>query len=171
MFTVQQIDSSSHYTHKANVWSPYSLHWRHNERDGGSNHQPHDCLLNFSWRRRSKKTSKLRVTGPQKASNAENVSIWWRHYVNVDNTMVGYINEHKSLEIYMAGRDFLMKGLLNLILLDYFSAWWRHQMETFSALPSICVGNSPVTGEFTTQRAVARIFDVFLYLRLRKTVE
>ena len=40
-----------------------SLHWRHNERDGVSNHQPHDCLLNGLFRRRSKKTSKLRVSG------------------------------------------------------------------------------------------------------------
>ena len=40
-----------------------SLQWRHNERDGVSNRQPHDCLLNLSFRRRSKKTSRLRVTG------------------------------------------------------------------------------------------------------------
>ena len=40
-----------------------SLRWRHNERDGVSNHQPHGCLLNRLFRRRSKKTSKLRVTG------------------------------------------------------------------------------------------------------------
>ena len=40
-----------------------SLHWRHNDHDGVSNHQPHDCLLNRLFRRRSKKTSKLRVTG------------------------------------------------------------------------------------------------------------
>ena len=40
-----------------------SLPWRHNERDGVSNYQPHDCLLNRLFRRRSKKTSKLRVTG------------------------------------------------------------------------------------------------------------
>ena len=26
--------------------------------------------------------------------------------------------------------------------------WWRHQMETFSALLALCAGNSPVTGEF-----------------------
>ena len=39
------------------------LKWRHNERDGVSNHQPHDCLLNHLFRHRSKKTSKLRVTG------------------------------------------------------------------------------------------------------------
>ena len=51
------------------------------------------CLLNHLFRRRSKKTSKLRVTGlcagnspvtgefpTQRASNAENVSFWWRHH-------------------------------------------------------------------------------------------
>ena len=27
-------------------------------------------------------------------------------------------------------------------------SWWHHQMETFSALLAICVGNSPVPGEF-----------------------
>ena len=39
------------------------LHWCHNDHDGVSNHQPHGCLLNRLFRRRSKKTSKLRVTG------------------------------------------------------------------------------------------------------------
>ena len=41
-------------------------------------------------------------------------------------------------------------------------AWWRHQMETFSALLALCAGNSPVTCEFPSQRRVARSFDVFL---------
>ena len=41
----------------------YSLWGRHNERDGVSNHQSHDCLLNRLFRRRSKKISKPRVTG------------------------------------------------------------------------------------------------------------
>ena len=40
-----------------------TLHWRHNDHDGVSNHQPHGCLLNGLFRGRSKKTSKLRVTG------------------------------------------------------------------------------------------------------------
>ena len=40
-----------------------TLRWRHNERDSVSNHQPHGCLLDGLLRRRSKKTSKLRVTG------------------------------------------------------------------------------------------------------------
>ena len=70
-----------------------ALQWRNNGCDGVSNHQPYDKLLNYLIRRGSKKTSKVRVTGlcagnsqvtgefpAQMASNAENVSIWWRHY-------------------------------------------------------------------------------------------
>ena len=71
----------------------YSLQWRHNGRHSVSNLHPHDRLLNHLFRHRSKKTSKLRVTGlcagnspgtgefpAQMASNAEHVSIWWRHH-------------------------------------------------------------------------------------------
>ena len=39
-----------------------TLQWRHNGRDSVSNHQPDQCLLSGLFRRRSKKTSKLRVT-------------------------------------------------------------------------------------------------------------
>ena len=46
--------------------------------------------------------------------------------------------------------------------------WWRHQMETFSALLALCAGNSPVTDEFPSQRPVVRSFDVFFDLRLNK---
>ena len=47
-------------------------------------------------------------------------------------------------------------------------SWWLHQMETFSALLAICVGNSSVTGEFPAQRPVMRIFVVFFDLRQNK---
>ena len=40
-----------------------ALQWRHNDHDGVSNYQPHSCLLNRFFGRRSKKTPKLRVTG------------------------------------------------------------------------------------------------------------
>ena len=46
--------------------------------------------------------------------------------------------------------------------------WWRHQMETFSALLVLCAGNSLVTGEFPTQRPVTLSFDVSFDLRLNK---
>ena len=71
------------------------LQWRHNGLNGVSNHQHHQCLLRRLFGRRSKKTLKLRVTGlcagnppgnnefpTKRTSNAENVSIWWRHHVN-----------------------------------------------------------------------------------------
>ena len=48
--------------------------------------------------------------------------------------------------------------------------WWRHQMETFSALLGICAGNSPVSGEFPAQRPVTRSFDIFFDLRLNKSL-
>ena len=47
-------------------------------------------------------------------------------------------------------------------------SWWRHQMETFSALLAICAESSSVTGEFSAQRPVTRNFDVFVDLRLNK---
>ena len=46
--------------------------------------------------------------------------------------------------------------------------WWRHQMETFSALLAICAGNSPVPGEFLAQRPVTRSFDVYFDLSPNK---
>ena len=49
----------------------------------------------------------------------------------------------------------------------FHGTWWRHQMETFSALLAICAGNSPVPGEFPAQRPVTR-FDVFFDLRPNK---
>ena len=71
----------------------FTLRWRHNDHAGVSNHQPHGCLINRLFGRKSKKTLKLRVTGlcagnspgtgefpAQMASYAENVSIWWRHH-------------------------------------------------------------------------------------------
>ena len=48
------------------------------------------------------------------------------------------------------------------------SAWWPNQMETFSSLLALCAGNSPVTGEFPSQRPVTRNFDVFFDLCLNK---
>ena len=91
------IDVSSLNLHVYDLSHNWFMHitsqWRHNGCDCVSNHQPHDCLLSRFFRHRSKKTSKLRVTGictgnspvtgefpAQEASNAENISIWWRHH-------------------------------------------------------------------------------------------
>ena len=55
---------------------------------------------------------------------------------------------------------------ISTLLLQH--TWWRHHMETFSVLLALCAGNSPITGEFPSQRPVTRRFDVFFDLRLNK---
>ena len=79
--------------------SVFPLQWCPNDSDGVSNHQPHDCLPKRLFKRRSKKTSKLRVTAlcegnspvtgefpAQRASNAEIDSIWWRHHARINDS-------------------------------------------------------------------------------------
>ena len=99
------------------------LQWRHNEPDAVSNHQPHDCLLNRLFRSRSKIPWKLRVTGlcagnwpatgefpAQRVSNAENVSIWWRHH-----HIKGWLNFLSTTK----------QGGLSLIVLCVVCVWYR----------------------------------------------
>ena len=91
------------YETKRFILPPLSFQWRHNGRVGVSNHLPHDCLLNGIFRRRSKKTQKLRVTGlcegnspvtgefpSQRASKAENVSVSWRHHIEFTEMSAGH---------------------------------------------------------------------------------
>ena len=59
---------------------------------------------------------------------------------------------------------------MHVIRCLWFRPWWRHQIETFSVLLAICAGNSPVTGEFPSQRPVTRSFDIFFDRRLNKRV-
>ena len=70
-----------------------------------------------------------------------------------------------SITQHSWGRD---KGCSELCNVYWTTSWWRHQMETFSALLAICAGNSPVPGEFPAQRPVTRSFDVFFDLCLNK---
>ena len=51
------------WLHCLSAWVENTLQWRHNERDGVANHRLLDCLPNRLLKRRSMKTSKLRVTG------------------------------------------------------------------------------------------------------------
>ena len=94
------------YQHSACWWAS-ALRWRHNGPHGNSNHQPHDCLLNCLFGRRSKKTSKLCVTGlcawnslgtcefpAQMTSNAENVSISWHHHGCKEQRAISILRYH-----------------------------------------------------------------------------
>ena len=124
---------SSHYHIHQNImrWCRVlTLRWRHDERDGVSNHQPHHCLLNRLFGRRSKKTSKLRVTGlcagnspvtgeflAQRSSNAENVSIWWRHHdtsLNLESKIQSFALSFMNIFCNLSG-SFFRPNVLNVL--------------------------------------------------------
>ena len=124
-----------------------SLQWRHNERDGVSNHQRLDCLHNHLFSCRSKKTSKLRVTSfcggnsrvtgefpAQRASSAENVSIWWCHHIH---------------NVTASQRRTVVRS------------WNRNAFRVHGPL----WGEPPVTGGWSSQRASNVGFDIFFYVR------
>ena len=146
-----------------------SLRWRHNDRDGVSNHRPRDCLLNHLFRRRSKKTSKLCVTGlcagnspgtgefpAQMASYAENVSIWWRHHVSV-LVRVWLWCKYKNMNILPTAQHLkaiiisLVSERLGYIMVLYQSSPWFPVHRPLSAIHHLLYkwfeyGNSKETG-------------------------
>ena len=80
-----------------------------------------------------------------------------------------FISFNKPQQSTLCIYTYLMHWMYILIwmVVELFGdTWWRHQMETFSALLAHCEGNSPVTGEFPSQRPVTRSFDVFSDRRL-----
>ena len=94
-------------------------------------------------------------------------------------TVWGFISDHKDKTIwrlsYLYNGTFIREMIVFMLRLDSETcgskceiSWWRHQMETFSALLALCAGNSPVPGEFPVQRPVTRSFDVYFDLRLNK---
>ena len=138
-----------------------TLLWRQNGRGSVSNHQPHDCLLNRLFRRRSKKTSKLRVTGlcarnspgtgefpAQMTNNAETVSIWWRHHVcrnflwvsgECHSTFICFINEKSTFVQIMACCRQATSHYLSpcwAITISHIARIWRHPV-TMSELSNI----------------------------------
>ena len=70
---------------------------------------------------------------------------WWP-FCSGHNVFVSWMvvcrNEHLKKSRHSAA------GVRISSLRTWYSLWWRHQMETFSALLTICAGNSPVPGEF-----------------------
>ena len=77
------------------------------------------------------------------------------------------INDKHSLKdtvTYWPGQPFV----ISMLQFSPWWPWWRHQMDIFSALLYLWVGNSPITGEFPSQRPMTRSFDVFFDLRLNK---
>ena len=117
------------------------------------NNRQLDRLFNILFMLTSKKTSKLRIAGRcdgnPPANSLPRATIWKAFACHNVSTNRFY---HKQMTTFGSSDE----------------TWWLHQMATFSALLALCAGNSPVTGEFPTQRPVTRSFDVFFDLRLNK---
>ena len=80
---------------------------------------------------------------------------------NSSANALGLLQSYTKPSIYTPGSRFVVFCCgLSLVSIT----WWRHQMETFSALLAIYAGDSPVPGEFPTQRPVTRSFDVYFDL-------
>ena len=118
-----------------------TLQWCHNECDCISNHQPHDCLLNRLFRRRSRITSKLRVTGlwarnspvagefpTQRSSNKENASIWWRHHEiwrTVSSDLIISCDAYRHSRLRKKSRNtFTYIICIKLIYFTQHMCWW-----------------------------------------------
>ena len=107
-----------------------TLQWRHNECEGVSNHQHLNCLLSHLFRRRSKKTSKLPVTGlceanpsvtSQRASNMENVSIRWCHQAWEARQMTGMNNNFTRGDIAWKSHTLKLNGNSAAVTILYLS--------------------------------------------------
>ena len=119
-------------------------------------------------------------------SKCHNMSKWdlyWPHAIRYgSNTSWNHYAAHSSYRlrcILLKRLRYIWTWLIIFVASDFSQSgdeiqifrentWWRRQMETFSALLAMCAGNSPVSGDFPTQRPVTRSFDVFFDLRLNK---
>ena len=101
-----------------------SLHWRHNDHGSVSNHQPHGCLLNRLFRRRSNKTSKLSVTGlwvgispgPVNSPHKGPVS---RKMFPFDDVIMMFASEKTCLEVWYLSRSEWVNKVLMISLFVY----------------------------------------------------
>ena len=97
--------------------------------------------------------------------------IWWR--LNKSTELLfrkGQESQKRTLTWFRQWNAYTPNSLPHVQCTDDHqgNAWWRHQMETFSALLALCAGNSPVSGEVPAQRTVTRSFEIFFDLRLIK---
>ena len=163
--------------------------WRHNERDGVSNHRRLDCLPNRLFSRRSKKISKPCVPGlcernppvtggfpSQRAS--KKVAIWWRHYelfsrtprrdvlliwVPINYATVALLYHLLFMNVYICVLyihygDVIMVAIasqitnLTIVYSTVYSDTHQRKHQSSASLAFVC-GNSPGTGEFPAQMA------------------
>ena len=116
-----------------------------------------------------------------KNENQQNDLFWCRCIYWIDLIYRICFDDKKTIIILPYPRPFhvptnVTKIHIHIVAFSYWinvnstnvSEWWCHQIETFRALLDHYAGNSPVIGEFPSQRTVTQGFDVFFDQRLKK---
>ena len=147
----------------ARQWNPrtaqsVTLLWHHDDHDGVSNHQPHGCLLNRLFRRRSKKTSKLRVTGlcvgnsPGPVNSPHKGPVTWKMFPFDDVIMISPKTSWGWCAIGTLSVSLsLSEGNPRDILAHGDTSCWRHIWSTNIGklvMLTTCICTSPGTKEF-----------------------
>ena len=91
----------------------------------------------------------------------------WKFWRNFTVLWLNHTVSWTCIGLFIARRS-IPHPRIYIVCYNIYVAWWRHAMETFSALLAICAENSPVPGEFPARRPVTRSSDVFFDLRLNK---
>ena len=125
-----------------------TIQWRHNERDGVLNNRRLDCLLNRLFRGRSKKTSKLCVTdlcegnspvtgeiSTQRASNTENVSIWFPHSRFMQSKLLKVQGRQQD---WNQTKPYILNGQRILESNASFEYWSKYCATANTSLVTIC---------------------------------
>ena len=148
------------------------LQWRHNDRDGVSDHRCLDCLLNRLFRGRSKKTTKPRVTGGfhlQMVCNAKNASIWWRHH-RTHRREMEMSPFWRNLRHWL--RRKLSKWQLSVQQVSTISSkWWHFRFSGlyYFLLTVICMYNIRLFWKVCICK-ITRVFVDFFFLEWRATI-
>ena len=95
------------------------------------------------------------------------VNGFFPYFLNVVLASAGYSQMGALLDL-SCYRYAAATRVTDTLMTDNRISWWRHEIETYSALLALCAGNSSVIGEFPSQRPVTRSFVVFFHLCLNK---
>ena len=124
-----------------------ALHWRHNHHDDVLNHQPHGCLLNRLFGRRSKKTSKLRVTGLRAGNspgpvNSPHKGPVTRKIFPFDDVIMGWFRQYLPVTSVAYGKSllFVSETILKIMkkrLYDWNWNWYLHRKRVYNQ--DVCI--------------------------------
>ena len=143
------ISRQMNFQNKDYTFYRYTLRWRHNGRDIVSNHQPRHCLLSHIFGRRSKKTSKLRVTGlcagnsPEIGEFPHKWPVTRKRFLFDDVIMMGLVRDvcMQLVSLLVSGWPSHVHGVLCQLLTLWLgdAIWWHRSGSTLVQVIACCL--------------------------------